>query len=315
MMRKKSRLRRWSIVGGMFAAFASFPPTAAANDNPLAHEARVRSKPVVKVAAGHWGAVDARDIRIFLEAVANEFLAYVDDDTRAVPLKIRVVPRGGSPRVLYERGRDGEYVVHLTARDENWFQYAYQFSHELCHIVSHFDHKERHGDEVVSGNQWFEESLCETAALYTLKRLAATWADAPAARQWAGYGPLFASYAEFLQAQPHRQPATSQGMGQWYRDNRVALEADPYLRESNERVATALLPLFEHAPGSWRAITHLNADSASAAKGFADFLGDWYLACPVAEREVVRQTMELFGFTPPAPSVPRLAKLADEAGK
>jgi hypothetical protein len=311
MVRKKSRMRRWGIVGGMFAAFAALPPAAAANDNPLAHEARVRSRPLIKVAAGHWGAVDARDLRIFLEAVANEFLAYVDD-SQAPPLKIRVVPRAGSPRVLYERGRDGEYVVHLTARNETWFQYAYQFAHELCHIVSHFDHKERHGDEVVSGNQWFEEALCETAALYTLKRLAATWTDAPPFRQWAGYGPLFASYAEFLQAQPHRRPTTGQSMGQWYRENRAALAADPYLRESNERVATALLPLFEGAPGGWRAIAYLNADTASAAKDFADFLGDWYLACPVAERAVVRQTMELFGFTPPAP---RLARLADELGE
>lgn len=314
MMRKKSRLRRWGIVGGMFAAFASLSPTAAASDNPLAHEARLRSRPVVKVAAGNWGAVDARDIRIFLEAVADEFLAYVDDP-REVPLRIRVVPRAGSPRVLYERGRDGEYVVQLTARNETWFQYAYQFSHELCHIVSHFDHKERHGDEVISANQWFEESLCETAALYTLKRLAANWAEAPPARQWSGYGPLFASYAEFLQAQPHRRSTAGQNLGQWYRDNRAALEADPYLRESNERVATALLPLFEHAPGGWRAIAYLNADTASAAKGFADFLGDWFLACPADEREVVRQTMQLFGFTPPAPSAPRLARLAGAPGQ
>lgn len=314
MVRKKLRLRRWCAVGSVFAAISSLPPAAVANGNPLAAEAKaVRTRPVVKVAAGNWGAVDARDIQVFLEAVAGEFLAYVGDPGQG-PLKIRVVPRGGSPRVLYERGRDGEYVVQLTARNETWFQYAYQFSHELCHIVSHFDHKERAGDEVISGNQWFEESLCETAALYTLKHLAASWADEAPARQWAGYGPLFASYAEFLQAQPHRRSATNQSVDQWYRENRVALEANPYQRESNERLATALLPLFESDAGRWRAIAYLNNDTASAAKGFADFLGDWYLACPAEAREVVQQTMELFGFTPPDSATPKLARLRDGPG-
>lgn len=310
MARKKSHVRRWCAVGSMFAAISSLPPTAVAGENPLTEAARaVRARPIIKVAAGNWGAVEARDIQTFLEAVAGEFLASVADPRQA-PLKIRVVPRGGSPRVLYERGREGEYVVQLTARNDTWFQYAYQFSHELCHIVSHFDHKARSGDEVVSGNQWFEEALCETAALYTLKRLAASWADEPPARQWAGYGPLFASYAAFLQAQPHRRPASVQAVDQWYRENRAALEADPYQRESNERLATVLLPLFERDAGGWRAITYLNADSASAAKGFADFLGDWYLACPTEVRDVVRQTMELFGFTPPSVAAPRLARLA-----
>lgn len=311
MVRKKSHMRRWCAVGSVFAAMSSLPPVAA-GEHPLAQEARAaRARPVIKVAAGNWGAVEARDIQLFLEAVAGEFLSYVDDP-RPVPLRIRVVPRGGSPRVLYERGREGEYVVQLTARNETWFQYAYQFSHELCHIVSHFDHKERAGGEVVSGNQWFEESLCETAALYTLKRLAASWAEEAPTRQWAGYGPLFASYAEFLQAQPHRRPAITQSVDQWYRENRVALEADPYQREKNERLATALLPLFERDAGRWRAIAYLNADTASAAKSFADFLGDWYQACPTESRDVVRQTMELFGFTPPAVATPRLARLSDE---
>jgi hypothetical protein len=307
MAKRKSHVRRWCAVGSVFAAMSSLPP-AVAGDNSLAPATRtVGARPVVTVAPGNWGAVAVGDIQVFLEAVAGEFISYAADPQQG-PLRIRVVPRGGSPRVLYDRGREGEYVVQLTARNENWFQYAYQFSHELCHIVSHFDHKERQGDTVASGNQWFEEALCETAALYTLKRLATDWAAAPPARQWAGYGPVFASYAEFLQAQPHRRPGQRPAVDRWYREHAAALAADPYQREMNERLATALLPLFERDPGRWRAIAYLNADTASATKGFADFLGDWYLACPPEARDIVQQTMELFGFTPPSPAAPRLAR-------
>lgn len=308
MARRKSRMRRWCAVGSMFAAISSLPP-AAAGEAAMAPPTRaVGGRPSVTVAPGNWGAVAVRDLQLFLEAVAGEFIGYAADPQQ-LALRIRVVPRGGSPRVLYERGPDGEYVVQLTARNDNWFQYAYQFAHELCHIVSHFDHKDRHGDQVASGNQWFEEALCETAALYTLQRLAADWAEAPPARHWLGYGPVFASYAAFLQAQPHRRAPPGQALEQWYREHAAALACDPYQREMNERLATALLPLFARDARHWQAIAYLNADAASAGKDFAAFLGDWYLACPPERRDVVRQIMELFGFMPPAAAPVRLARL------
>lgn len=306
MAGKFSRARSWTAAGSVFAACLALQPASAASDHPLNKESRAaRTKLSVKVAPGNWGGADPRDIQILLAAVADEFRSYVADAWQA-PVDIRVVPRG-TPRVLYERGRDGEYVVQLSARSQNWFQYVYQFSHELCHIFTHFDHKEHQGDEVASGNQWFEESLCETAALYTLKRLAVSWAENPPARQWAGYGPTLAAYAEFLQSQPHRRRPT--GFAGWYRENRASLSENPYLREKNEQLADALLPLFEQAPEHWRAIARLNSDPASAGKDFPAFLGDWYLACPAEEREVVRQTMALFGFAPPAGV---LARLGDE---
>lgn len=311
MARKFSRTRSWSAAGSVVAAcFALHPAAAAAGDHPLGKESRApRSKLTVKVANGNWGNAELQDIQTLLAAVADEFRDYVADPGQE-PLNIRVIPRG-SPRVLYERGRDGEYVVQLSARNTNWFQYVYQFSHELCHIFSRFDHKEHEAaGEVASGNQWFEESLCETAALYTLKHLALSWADNPPARQWLGYGPTLAAYAEFLESQPHRrQPAP---IARWYHENRESLRGDPYQREKNEVLAGALLPLFEQAPERWRAIAHLNADPASAGKEFAAFLGDWYLACPPPQRELVQQTMALFGFAPPGPALARLADSAPE---
>lgn len=305
MGRKFSRVRSWSAAGSVFAACLTLHPAAAASDHPFSKESRgARSKLSVKVAPGNWGGAEPQEIQTLLAAVADEFRSYVADAWQE-PVNIRVVPRG-TPRVLYERGRDGEYVVQLSARNNNWFQYVYQFSHELCHIFSRFDHKEHQGEEVASGNQWFEESLCETAALYTLKHLAVGWAENPPARQWAGYGPTLAAYAEFLASQPHRrQPAPIE---HWYRENRQSLTENPYQREKNEIVAGALLPLFEQSPERWRAIAHLNNDPASAGKDFAAFLGDWYLACPTAERELVHQTMTLFGFSPPGATLARLGE-------
>jgi hypothetical protein len=229
-------------------------------------------------------------------------------------LKLRVVPRGTSPRVLYDRGAQGEYVIHLTARNERWYQYAYQFSHELCHIFSNFDHKDSQGDGHATGNQWFEESLCETASLFTLKNMAVVWTSKPPARKWMGYAPTFASYATHLLAETHRHLPPQQSFDQWYGENRSLLRENPYLREKNELVASVLLPLFEQDPSLWQAIVYLNADKSSSLKAFADYLADWHTACPPQNQPLVRQTMTLLGLNPVAVATawpPRLAYLAN----
>lgn len=289
------RQQAWRFLAGLWLFLPALAAAAVAlpNDDTAAPGKRI----AITVTPGHWGKADLPDIQQLLEAVAVEFDAHVAD--RPAPrLNLRVVPRGTSPRVLYERGPAGEYVVHLSARDERWFQYAYQFAHELCHIVSNFDHKEMNGDEAIADNQWFEESLCETASLFTLKQLARTWTATPPAAKWAAQAPIFAAYAEYLQSEPHRRLAATQSPARWYRENQAALRDNPYLREKNELAAAVLLPLFEQAPAHWQAIAYLNRQKTSAAKSFDAYLADWHAACPAAHREIVRQTMALFGFDP-----------------
>lgn len=291
-----SLMRSWRLRRLAASLFLAVPSLSMAAPGLVSGEvAPARNRIVITVAPGNWGSANVDDIRQILESVADEFRSQVgyQPENR---LNIRVVPRGIAPRVLYERGPAGEYVVHLTARNERWFQYAYQFAHELCHIFSNFDHKELKGNEAITDNQWFEETLCETASLYTLKRLALTWAEAPPARKWTGYAPTFAAYVDYLMASEHRHLPASLSLEQWYRENRIPLKENPYQREKNELAATALLPLFEQAPGNWRAIAYLNPDKASAAKEFGDYLADWQAACPAEQKELVRQTMALFGL-------------------
>lgn len=297
-MGRKSIARRVWRWGGIAALCAVVVPHASADAAGVPDMRPLKVRHGLRVAPANWGAVDVRDIQVLLEAVAAEVQSIVGaaPDTE---FRIRVLPRGGAPRVLYDRGPDGEYLVHLSARNEAWYQYVYQFAHELCHIHSNFDHKERQGDEVAGGNQWFEESVCETASLFALRRLGEVWRAEPPAPRWTGYGPVLTAYADFLLQQDHRRLPADASLAQWYRDNQASLRQSPYQRERNEVVATRLLQVFERAPQHWPAIAHLNADAASAGKEFADYLADWFAACPAEHREVVRETMELFGFAPP----------------
>ena len=298
-------------VRWLASLFFALPLLAMAHVDP--EKARAAANGIaITVAPGNWGEADYRDIQQVLESVASELraqVAYPPDAT----LNIRVVPRSGAPRVLYQRGPAGEYVVQLTARNGRWFQYAYQFSHELCHIFSNFDHKEMQGNEAVTDNQWFEETLCETASLSTLKHLALTWAAAPPARKWVGYAPAFAAYADFLMAAEHRRLPDGQSLSRWYRENQTPLRENPYQREKNELAASALLPLFENTSGNWRAILYLNSDKTSAGKGFEAYLAAWHTACPAEQKELVRQTMALFGIRPIAANQLEQVSLLDQS--
>ncbi|MEH6629145.1 MAG: hypothetical protein V7739_22160 [Motiliproteus sp.] len=250
----------------------------------------------ITVARGKWGQTTILDIHRLLVSVASEFHSYAGFN-RARDIDIRVVPRNGSPRVLYERGTDGSYVIHLTARDDRWYQYAYQFAHELCHIYSNFDHKERdkHGSVSIK-NQWFEESLCEAAAVHTLKRLALSWEHNPPTRSWIGYSQIFANYADYLLRQPHRQLPESLSLIDWYQKHHQVLRANPYLREKNEQVATRMLRIFEQNPQFWSAIGYLNQNPASAGRSFADYLADWQKAAPAQQKMLPTKIMALFGI-------------------
>lgn len=297
----KSVARVCKLALFMLWASASLHAGATARLDAVETPGTARKGPVSKkrsiaidVAPGNWGRADVRDIAQVLESAADELLAHVGSSRGEI--SIRVIPRSGPPRVLYERGVDGQYVIQLSARDERWFQYVFQFSHELCHVLSNFDHKEAIGQaKVDEGNQWFEEALCETASLFTLRRLAAAWETHPPAPNWADHASLLSAYAAHLMGQAHRQLPAGQSLRDWYAHNDSSLRASPYQREKNELVAASLLPLFEARPELWRSVAYLNPVRASAGKAFAHYVADWQAASP--DKTLPDQLIELFGLS------------------
>lgn len=279
-----------SMHAGAAAKFDAMDPLGTARKGHVAKKRAI----TIDIAPGNWGNADVLDIKRVLDSVAEELLTYVEPPSN--DLSIRVIPRSGAPKVLYERGAEGQYVIQLTARDGRWFQYVFQFAHELCHVLSNFDHKETIGDEKVDeNNQWFEESLCETASLFTLRRLAVVWEVNPPTRNWSGYGNMFSAYAIRLMSESHRHLPAGQSFRDWYVENKSSLNDNPYLREKNELVAAKLLPLFEAHPELWRSIPYLNPKKTSASKPFTQYMADWQAASP--DKTLPDQVLQLFGLS------------------
>src|SRR5690606_30807705 len=144
--------------------------------------------------------------------------------------------RGGSgPIVLYQRAEDGGYQVRLSARDTYWAQYAFQFAHEVGHILCGYD-------TVQSGNHFLEETICETASLFALRQMARTWRDAPPYPNWASYARHLHQYAQDRMTSASLPEGTT--LAEWYTQHAAHLRENATDREKNLLIASAVLPLF-----------------------------------------------------------------------
>lgn len=243
----------------------------------------------IQVQGGGWGGAAREDIQTVLDAAANELMARLPAPLQA---PIVVTHTDGPPVALYGRGPQGEYRIHLHARGENWHLYAYEFAHELCHLLSNHDGHLQAGD-TSHPNQWFEEAVCETASLYVLKNLAASWSRSPPEPRWVEEAPLFRHFFDTLIAERHRRLPADTPLGEWLRENERFLRSDPYLRQKNEVLANLLLPLFEADPASWQALAYLNQHPEAARASLQTYLGDWYRSAPLAQRTLVSGVLSL----------------------
>lgn len=242
----------------------------------------------LKVQNGGWGNVKKESIETVLYSVADELLSRLPNKL-TVPIVISHT--NNAPVALYDRGPEGEYRVQLHASGNSWHLYVYEFAHELCHILSNYE--ENIGADTTKYNQWFEETLCETASLYALKKLAATWAVSPPEPEFADEAKRLTRFFDHLVNEGHRQLPPHTPLVNWLRDNEEPLRRDPYLRQKNEVIANLLLPLFQENPQNWEALNYLNLDPADARNSLREYLQHWYKNAPVQHKRFVAGVLAL----------------------
>jgi hypothetical protein len=243
------------------------------------------SKPplVVRVAPEGWGDADPDDIRKVLESAGRALLVQVPD-LKLPPIDVSRSRTG--PVTLFQRGPGGEFRVRLDVQGRQWAQFSFQFGHEVCHIVCGCV-------DYPNPNLWFEESICETASLYVLGRMAEEWKVRPPYANWKDYAPALQKYRDERLAQEKLPAGTS--LADWFREKKAALREDPHQRPLNLVVASALLPIFEAAPGHWGALPFLNSVRGDGTRSFPRYLGDWSRSAPEDHREFVAALASRFG--------------------
>lgn len=175
----------------------------------------------IEVLECDWGVAQRGDIRTLLLDVASHIVRELRDPF-VKTIHIMNLP-GQSPRSFYRSPDATKHEVNLTAKDRKWSQFAYQFSHEFCHILSGHD---RLRD---NPNNWFHEAICELASFFVLRRMAERWPVDPPFAHWSDYSAALADYAE-CEARKYRRATPAGSFSAWLRTNEWELRRDSYLR-------------------------------------------------------------------------------------
>ena len=245
----------------------------------------------IRVQGGGFGGASSADINAVLQSTARELWLHCPG---IQPPKIDVYHRPDHPQTDSTRGADDRVLIGLAARDNHWAQYTFQFAHECCHALINYssDHRglARHPRHP---NLWLEESLCETASLFTLRALSRSWLTAPPYPAWREYAPWFAVYAEQRLTRPGCHLPAGTPFKVWFRANEPALRQDSTRRDRNAIVAAQLLPIFEREPRGWGALAFLNR-APNPNQSLSQHFIDWRSRCPRALQRFVAQVAAVF---------------------
>ena len=262
------------IIAAIQNSLASVPPATIASTKGQGLR--------ILVAPGEWGGSQLADIKKVCESTGGTITAQLTDDGFAPIL----VQRGNSgPITLYKRGAGNEHIVKLDTGSKAWAQCAFQFAHEFCHIVCNYR-------DARNPQKWFEETLCECASLYALRRMAVEWKTNAPYSNWKSYSASLASYSD---DRINKYAGRRQSLAQFYTASRTELEKTATNRELNTYIAVKLLPHFEKNPKAWQALRYLNLGPVSENTSFQTYLTGWHARVPKEHQLFIRQIATEFG--------------------
>ena len=192
----------------------------------------------------------------------------------------------GVPRVLYRSSTEEPISILLSAHNRLWSKFAYQFSHEFCHVLSDYERLRE------NPNNWFHEAICEVASLFTLRRMAKRWLIEPPFPNWKDYANHLADYTKEVLSRPEAQLPKGDTLRCWLSLHEAELRRDSYQRDMNALVAKQLLPTFESVPEGWNAIRKFPSSSAK----FPFYLREWHSSVDSIDKPFVERLSNVFGY-------------------
>ncbi|MGH1590379.1 hypothetical protein ACRBEV_21120 [Methylobacterium phyllosphaerae] len=195
------------------------------------------------------------------------------------PSKLLVENRSSGPPAVWLHQDDKKIaIIFVDVGERAWSQLAYQFGHELGHVVSNsWDSQSKPSAPC----QWVEELVVESFSLRGLATLAATWKKIPPFPGDSDYGNEISRYRNNVILQ-YQQLASSQGLdnsGHWFARNRQALEDFVGLSDYAKAAVPLLLPALMKNPMLLEDISALNLWKERTALPLNEYLDQWRLSC------------------------------------
>ena len=238
----------------------------------------------IRVESDHWGEGRPCDIETLLRDVAFHLTCYLRKLAEGTMIVQPTASTEDNPITLYRSTPEEPHIILLQARDRLWSKFSYQFSHELCHVLSNYEHLRD------NPNNWFHETICELASVFTLRRMAEKWPTSPPYPHWADYAESLASYADETLSREERHLPPGMTLVRWLASEEASLRQDSCQRDKNAVVAYSLLPIFEAEPVGWNTIRTLPSSSAM----LKDYLREWHSQVEPLDTAFVERIIQIF---------------------
>ena len=293
--RQRQRMLLDTFAPSLFRAviwlscFSADGLTQAAEDRTLASDRLLD----IRVQANAFGSAKPDDIAVVLRSAGSELLRYCPHTQLG---GIDVYYRADHPEIDAKLTPGGRIAMALSARDTHWAQYGFQFAHEFCHALANYANSFRQTiPDRPNSNLWLEESLCETASLFSLRAMSRTWQVSPPSLALRTYAPWLADYANQRLASPEHRLPVGTPFSDWFRQHQPALRKDAGHRDWNAIIAARLLPILEAEPAGWEAVTFLNHGSTNGQESLSEHFTQWRTNCPDRLRPFVSKLAGVFG--------------------
>jgi hypothetical protein len=243
---------------------------------------------------GDFGGASVENIRAVLVSAASTLWENCPNTRWELP-GFMIHRSVDNPITAYEHDKDGRIVIGLNVAGSYWAQFAFQFAHEFCHaLAGHSNDWKKTSIKGPKANQWFEESLCETASLFALRAMSKRWRTAPPYPNWRSFAPHLEEYVESRIAVARK--AFNEPFLPWFGKEQASLRGDAGQREKNLNIALQLLPMIEAEPSGWEAVTFCNLGAKVPEKSLHAYFKDWEQNSPKVHHAFIRKLAKLFGI-------------------
>ncbi|HEY2343715.1 MAG TPA: hypothetical protein VGH90_11815, partial [Chthoniobacteraceae bacterium] len=182
----------------------------------------------IQVDLDGFGDVNAADVCAVTLSAAGEIWKYCPN-TRFEEPGFKIYHRQDVPITDYKHTADGRIAIGLATEGRTWARMAFQFAHEFCHALAGHSNNWQSLVRNSGANMWFEESLCETASLFSLRAMGVDWETAPPYPNWRDYARRLTSYAQDRIEAPDHQLPTGVAFQSWFRQHHLEMRKSPAL--------------------------------------------------------------------------------------
>ncbi len=238
----------------------------------------------LRVARHGWKGSRPEDVAAVCHSCAKSILEVIRP-AEGRELSLVIVASKSGPMALFQRGPSDEYLVLLNVGARAWAQLAYQFAHELGHVMC----------EVLPGQpqHWFEEAFCESLSLWTLDRLGKSWkTDAPYPN-WKSYAKHLSSYSNDVR----KRSKSPKDLSNWFATHKKHLTRQAYDRDKNLIVAVQLAERAHQNADFYRAFYHMrDRKSKPSTDSMKAVLTDWVSRAPKKLQFAPKEIAKLLGI-------------------